>query len=540
MPRTRSHRTVTSRRSSPPVPPLPPRRESPPVPESPPLATRRRSPPVPASPLRSRCRESPPVPPSVPQTPKRARPAGGPPPPLSPTGVHLKTDNPVRAICWTEDGKPPKRLTIYPRCDSSVRLADNKVVLGAHCVEMGNTVQRFIMISRQGGRPVGFWSTIRWESAIPVRREGHVLLLRYKGVFKLADWEEIINHITIPFGPRQNYWTYIATSFLRRPNSVRLGSPPWRIPGEINHPWPLPTSTASSTVPSPLFFRPLSSEAKFFPLSSFTTSVSFAGLFWAGNVLHTSSSAHKCNFNSTHLNYSQGPSSGYSTCTPCIANPVFANFGAVAPNRIWNRLLHIPSVRRYSLVASQTIDSQIYTRTLGTASYAFPQYPASLSFPAFLVENAPPRRYTSSAYTSSVFLTTQTVHRHLLHPLRAPQARLRRPSSSLTHRVVPTFFSAQSVPLPQFFFDSLNTSVEVFSDIPTSAPSPGGAFGKGNAIIRKTTPKIGLASRRQNSGDSHVNAGLANGGGEVLAVGGAAAGAEMKIGGGVALEAQMR
>ncbi|KAJ7751345.1 hypothetical protein B0H16DRAFT_1840544 [Mycena metata] len=66
------------------------------------------------------------------------------------------------------DGKPPKRLTIYPRCDSGVRLADNKVVLGAHCVEIENTVQRFIMLSRQGGRPVGFWSTIRWGSAIPL------------------------------------------------------------------------------------------------------------------------------------------------------------------------------------------------------------------------------------------------------------------------------------------------------------------------------------------------------------------------------------
>lgn len=91
-----------------------------------------------------------------------------------------------------QDGEPPKRLTIYPRCDSGVRLADNKVALGAHCVEIGNTVQRFIMLSRQGGRPVGFWSTIRWGSAIPVRREGHILLLRYKGVFKLADWEEIM------------------------------------------------------------------------------------------------------------------------------------------------------------------------------------------------------------------------------------------------------------------------------------------------------------------------------------------------------------
>ncbi|KAJ7035892.1 hypothetical protein C8F04DRAFT_1181921 [Mycena alexandri] len=199
MPRTHTTRTTrrhvpsASRRSSPPVPPSPPRRKSPSVPRSPSPSTRRRSPPVPASPLRSRGYQSPPVPLSGPQTPKRARPAGRAPPPPSPTGVHLVIGNPIQAICWTEDGAPPKNLTIYPRSDKNVRLADNKVALGVHCVEMGNTVQRFIPTVRQGGRLQGWWSTVRWGSAIPVRSEGHILFLRYKGVFELADWEEIMH-----------------------------------------------------------------------------------------------------------------------------------------------------------------------------------------------------------------------------------------------------------------------------------------------------------------------------------------------------------
>ncbi|KAJ7757926.1 hypothetical protein B0H16DRAFT_1457497 [Mycena metata] len=350
MPRTRSHRTVTSRRSSPPVPPSPPRRESPPVPESPPPATRRRSPPVPASPLRSRRRESPPVPPSVPQTPKRARPAGRPPSPLSPTGVHLKTDNPVRAICWTEDGKPPKRLTIYPRCDSGVRLADNKVVLGAHCVEIGNTVQRFIMLSRQGGRPVGFWSTIRWGSAIPVRREGHILLLRYKGVFKLADWEEIILCVH--------------------------GSPPEQVEAKTS---PKSDShvecTPSAFFPTPQCRQWLAQQrgeilSSFFfllrqrPRSAASLPGQFCGAF-PGPGRRTPAPI-------------SGPSSGYSTYTPCIANLASANFGGAAPNRghlesaafpprytakkKWRHTLghlelvvRIPSVSRCSLVAERAL-----------------------------------------------------------------------------------------------------------------------------------------------------------------------------------------
>ncbi|KAJ7753090.1 hypothetical protein DFH07DRAFT_774226 [Mycena maculata] len=162
----------TTRRRSPPVPHSPtanakPRR-SPPLPESPPpILHGRRSPPVPGSPRSS-------VEPDVPVIPVR-------------TGVELVVSNPVRTVCWTQDGRMPEKLTVYPRADSHIRLADNKVLLGAHNIEMGNTIQRFIAGRRPG---LGYWSSIRWRDSIPVRGRDHTVLLRYKGVSELTDWAE--------------------------------------------------------------------------------------------------------------------------------------------------------------------------------------------------------------------------------------------------------------------------------------------------------------------------------------------------------------
>ncbi|KAJ7602710.1 hypothetical protein DFH06DRAFT_1152660 [Mycena polygramma] len=148
---------LSTRGRSPPVPPSPPRQCSPAVPPSPP--------PSPAPVLSSGRHGSPAVPPTPPPT-----------PPPSPAGIEVDVSNPVAAVCWTEltelqKGSVPTRLTVYPRADWGLRLADNKVSLGAHSFEMGNTVQRFIPV-RRGNRTTGkgWWSTVKWDSAIPVRR----------------------------------------------------------------------------------------------------------------------------------------------------------------------------------------------------------------------------------------------------------------------------------------------------------------------------------------------------------------------------------
>ncbi|KAJ7606276.1 hypothetical protein DFH06DRAFT_1348164 [Mycena polygramma] len=168
---------LSMRGRSPPVPPSPPRQCSPAVPPSPP--------PSPAPVLSFGRHGSPAVPPTPPPT-----------PPLSPAGIEVDVSNPVAAVCWTEKGSVPTRLTVYPRADWGLRLADNKVSLGAHSFEMGNTVQRFIPV-RRGNRTTGkgWWSTVKWDSAIPVRR-GCTILLRYRGVSDLIDWEEHLSHLT--------------------------------------------------------------------------------------------------------------------------------------------------------------------------------------------------------------------------------------------------------------------------------------------------------------------------------------------------------
>jgi hypothetical protein len=86
---------------------------------------------------------------------------------------------------------------VYPRADASVRLADNKVLLGAQAIEMGNTVQRYIP-TRQHNRLTGkgWWSAVKWESAIPVRKNAdYTILLRYAGVSDLPDWQDRVSSL---------------------------------------------------------------------------------------------------------------------------------------------------------------------------------------------------------------------------------------------------------------------------------------------------------------------------------------------------------
>ncbi|KAJ6449161.1 hypothetical protein C8R47DRAFT_1230755 [Mycena vitilis] len=138
------------------------------------------SPPHSPTPVFSSARhESPAVPPTPPPT-----------PPPSPAGIEVDVSNPVAAVCWTETHG------VSARADWGLRLADNKVSLGAHSFEMANTVQRFIPV-RRGNRLTGkgWWSTVKWDSAIPVRR-GCTILLRYWGVSDLTDWEEHLSHLT--------------------------------------------------------------------------------------------------------------------------------------------------------------------------------------------------------------------------------------------------------------------------------------------------------------------------------------------------------
>jgi hypothetical protein len=91
-----------------------------------------------------------------------------------------------------QNGVAGKQLTVYPRADASVRLGDNKVLLGAHAIEMGNTIQRYIPTRRDKHLTgTGWWSTVKWDSAIPVRK-GYTIILRYAGVSDLPDWQDLV------------------------------------------------------------------------------------------------------------------------------------------------------------------------------------------------------------------------------------------------------------------------------------------------------------------------------------------------------------
>ncbi|KAK6980700.1 hypothetical protein R3P38DRAFT_3235306 [Favolaschia claudopus] len=129
--------------------------------------------------------------PPVPPLRRNLSPSVPPDSPLCPAEVELLVSNPVTVICWTQNGTLGKALTIYPRADSNIRLADNKILLGAHTIEKGNRVQRFIPVRRNGRMTgKGWWSRVKWDSAIPVRSDGSSrILLRYNGVDRMPDWD---------------------------------------------------------------------------------------------------------------------------------------------------------------------------------------------------------------------------------------------------------------------------------------------------------------------------------------------------------------
>ncbi|KAJ7664057.1 hypothetical protein DFH06DRAFT_1324547 [Mycena polygramma] len=163
------------------------------------LRFRRRLRPSPAPVLSSGRHGSPAVPPTPPPT-----------PPPSPAGIEVDVSNPVAAVCWTEKGSVPTRLTVYPRADWGLRLADNKVSLGAHSFEMGtpcSASSRFVeqshdrqglVVDRQMGqrhsRPPRLYNTFYVTGAFPT-------LLTGRNIFRtLPDFGGVVGAL---YGPKE-------------------------------------------------------------------------------------------------------------------------------------------------------------------------------------------------------------------------------------------------------------------------------------------------------------------------------------------------
>jgi len=86
-----------------------------------------------------------------------------------------------------KDGNAPAQVTVYPRADNRVRLADFKVALGAVGLKKGMSVEIY--------RNPGGWTPLRWDTPLLVLHAGQAIVVKLHGVNNLVGWREHAPHV---------------------------------------------------------------------------------------------------------------------------------------------------------------------------------------------------------------------------------------------------------------------------------------------------------------------------------------------------------